>query len=429
MASTINTCAILRNKNSGPGKEIMEENTLPLSGIRVIELGHVVMGSSCGLILADMGADVVKVEKAPKGDDTRRFTGFGAGLFHYFNRNKKSLVIDLKSDEGKGVLRRAIADADVLVENFGPGAVKRLGFGYDDCQKINPRLIYCSLKGFMPGPYENRPSLDNLVQMMGGLAYMTGPKGRPLRAGASVTDILGGTFGALGIITALHERRDTGLGQQVTATLFEATAFLVGQHMSAAAITGESLPPMPEGDDPWAIYDLFETGSGDQVCIGVISDRHWVGLCRELELSDLGENPDYTTNDGRKAAKAYLLDELQQQIEKLDTDDVLARCERAGLPFAPVREPVDLFEDKHLLESGGMVETALSGGRTAMLPKIPLQMNGHDFGLRHQTPAIGEGTRAYLAELGFSEDEVEQLLADSILSIDEETETDAALSV
>lgn len=401
----------------------MENKPLPLAGVRVLELGHVVMGSSCGLILADMGADVIKIEKAPKGDDTRRFTGFGAGLFHYFNRNKKSLVIDLKSEEGKNVLTRAIEDADVLVENFGPGAVKRLGFGFDDCQKINPRLIYCSLKGFMPGPYENRPSLDNLVQMMGGLSYMTGPKGRPLRAGASVTDILGGTFGALGIITALNERRDTGKGQQVTATLFEATAFLVGQHMSAAAVTGEALPPMPEGHDPWAIYDLFDTKSGGQVCIGVINDKHWVGLCDELEMAEL-KKPEFATNDGRKEAKDYLLDALQKRILKLETDDVLARCERAGLPFAPVREPVDLFDDHHLLESGGMVETELPDGRSAMLPKIPLQMNGHDFGLRRQTPAIGEGTRGYLAELGFDNDEIEKLLSNSVVMIDEDAGAD-----
>jgi crotonobetainyl-CoA:carnitine CoA-transferase CaiB-like acyl-CoA transferase len=404
----------------------MNEKTLPLAGVRVIELGHVVMGSSCGLILADMGADVVKVEKAPGGDDTRRFSGFGSGLFHYFNRNKKSLVIDLKSDAGKDVLRRAIADADVFIENFGPGAVKRLGFGYEECSALNPRLIYCSLKGFMAGPYENRPSLDNLVQMMGGLAYMTGPKGRPLRAGASVTDILGGTFGALGIIAALHERRDTGKGQMVTATLFEATAFLVGQHMSAAAVTGQSLPPMPEGLDPWAIYDLFETASGDQVCIGVISDRHWVGLCNGLELTELGARAEYATNEGRKKDREYLLAELQKRISTLETDDVTARCEKAGLPFAPVREPVDLFEDRHLLESGGLMETRLADGRTAMLPKIPLQMNGHDFGLRHETPAIGEGTREYLAELGFGEDEIAKLLAESVLSIDEGSDTDAA---
>lgn len=403
----------------------MTKAPLPLDGIRVIELGHVVMGSSCGLILADMGADVIKVEKTPAGDDTRRFDGFGSGLFHYFNRNKKSLVIDLKSDEGKEVLRRAIADADVFVENFGPGAVDRLGFGYDDCKELNPRLIYCSLKGFMPGPYEKRPSLDNLVQMMGGLAYMTGPAGRPLRAGASVTDILGGTFGALGIIAALYERRETGVGQKVTATLFEATAFLVGQHMSASAITGESLPPMPEGKDPWAIYDLFRTASGDQVCIGVISDRHWVALCAALELDELAAREEYATNAGRKKDRDYLLETLQARIGQLESEDVNERCERAGVPFAPVRRPVDLFEDRQLIEGGGMVNTRHKDGREFMLPKIPLRMDGHDFGMRRETPGIGEGSREYLAELGYDEEAIRRLEAQSLLVVVDEDQADA----
>jgi crotonobetainyl-CoA:carnitine CoA-transferase CaiB-like acyl-CoA transferase len=404
----------------------MSDKPLPLAGVRVIELGHVVMGSSCGLVLADMGAEVIKVEKTPGGDDTRRFGGFGSGLFHFFNRNKKSLVVDLKTAAGKEVLSRAIATADVLVENFGPGAVERLGFGYEACKAINPGLIYCSLKGFMPGPYEDRPSLDNLVQMMGGLAYMTGPAGRPLRAGASVTDILGGTFGALGIITALYERRATGKGQKVTASLFEATAYLVGQHMSAAAVLGYGLPPMPEGENPWAIYDLFETASGEQVCIGVVSDRHWSKLCEALELPSLGADPAYTTNDGRKQARDFLLGELQKRIATLTTDDVNARCERAGLPFAPVRKPVDLFEDRQLLEGGGMVETRLKDGRSVPLPKIPLRMNGHDFGLRMETPAIGEGAREFLADLGYDAESIARLVEDSVLEIDEgETEVSA----
>ncbi len=404
----------------------MENSSLPLAGIRVIELGHVVMGSSCGLVLADMGADVIKVEKAPGGDDTRRFGGFGSGLFHFFNRNKKSLVIDLKTAAGKDVLGRAIATADVLVENFGPGAVDRLGFGYEDCRKLNPALIYCSLKGFMPGPYENRPSLDNLVQMMGGLAYMTGPAGRPLRAGASVTDILGGTFGALGIIAALYERRTTGVGQKVTASLFEATAYLVGQHMSASAVIGESLPPMPEGRDPWAIYSLFDTASGGKICIGVISDRHWTALCKALDLDALGANPDYATNDGRMKHRDFLLAELQGRIRALDDEDVNARCERAGLPFAPVRRPVDLFEDRQLLEGGGMVETRLADGRTVPLPKIPLRMSDHDFGLRRQTPAIGEGAREFLGELGYGDGDIAKLIESDVLVIDEAADAKAA---
>ena len=262
-------------------------NALPLSGIRALELGHAILGPSCGQILADMGAEVIRIERAPDGDYTRNLPGFGVGFHQYFNRNKKSLVLDLKSDQGKELLKKLIAAVDVMFDNFGPGAVDRLGFGYDACSAINPGLIYCSLKGFMPGPYENRPSLDNLVQMMGGLAYMTGPAGRPLRAGTSVIDIMGGTFGALGIITALYERRKTGKGQLVRATLYEAAAYLVGQHMAMAAFTGEPPPPMPEGEMPWGVYDLFNTKEGDMIFIGMTSDFHWQRFCKVFDLEDL----------------------------------------------------------------------------------------------------------------------------------------------
>ena len=234
-------------------------NNLPLEGIRVLELGHTVMGPTCGMILADMGADVYKVERTGKGDDTRWLKGFGSGFFTCFNRNKKSISLDLKSAKGKEILLRMVEDTDVLIENFAPGTVDRLGVGYSDCQKTNSRLIYCSLKGFMPGPYENRPALDEVVQMMGGLAYMTGPTGRPLRAGASVTDIMGGSYGAIGILAALYQRQFTGKGQLVQATLYESVAFLVSQHIAIAAISGKAPPPMPERGRAWSIYDLFET--------------------------------------------------------------------------------------------------------------------------------------------------------------------------
>lgn len=393
---------------------------LPLSGIRVIELGHVVLGSSCGLILADMGAEVIKVEKAPDGDDTRRYSGFGSGLFHYFNRNKKSLTINLKEDDGKAVLRKAIQGADVFIENFGPRTVERLGFGYEDCAALNPGLVYCSLKGFMPGPYENRPSLDNLVQMMGGLAYMTGPAGRPLRAGASVTDILAGTFGALGIITALYERRATGKGQNVVASLFESTAYLVAQHMSAAAVTGEDPPPMPEGENPWAIYDLFASADGDQICIGVVSDRHWQQLCEVFEWTDLRRNSEFDTNDGRKQNREYLLEQIQDRLANLSGAEINARCEEAGLPFAPVRKPQDLFEDPHLLNSGGLLDTRLADGRTVKLPRLPLRMGDHEFGMRLQAPAVGEGARDYLAALGYDNTEIDRLVSDHTIVVPED---------
>ena len=248
---------------------------LPLSGIRILEMGHTVMGPTCGLVLAGMGAEVIKIERAPKGDDTRRLMGFGQGFFIYFNRNKKSLVVDLKSEKGAALVKKLVASSDVFIENFGPGAVARLGLGYKDLSPVNPRLIYCSLKGFLPGPYEHRPALDEVVQMMAGLAYMTGPLGRPLRAGSSVVDILGGTFGVIGILTALYEREKTGQGQFVIASLYESTAFLMGQHMALSAVSGKPVPPMPNRVATWGIYDIFKTKDQGEIFIGITSDKQW----------------------------------------------------------------------------------------------------------------------------------------------------------
>lgn len=393
------------------------EHTLPLAGIRVLELGHVVMGACCSMILADMGAEVIKVEKAPAGDDTRYYKGFGTGLFHYFNRNKSSLSVNLKDERGKEVLRRALGSADVFIENFGPGAVDRMGFDYETCAQINPRLIYCTLKGFMPGPYANRPSLDNLVQMMGGLAYMTGPSGQPLRAGASVTDILGATFGALGILAALKEREDTGRGQQVTATLFESVAFLVGQHMAGAAITGQPLLPMPESGDPWAIYDLFDTADGGKICIGIINDRHWVSFCKGFGLDALAQDTALATNDGRLAQRDRLLAEIGRHLGCMQITEAVAAASASAIPFAPVQRPDELFEDPHLVASGGLLQTRHGEDKTIPLPRLPLRMDGHDFGLRAQAPRVGEGTRPLLRRMAYSETEIDALLDAGVLAI------------
>lgn len=390
---------------------------LPLAGLKVVELGHVVMGTCCSLILADMGAEVIKIERMPDGDVTRGYGGFGAGLYHYFNRNKTSLPLNLKTDEGRDVLRRAISVSDVFIENFAPGAVERLGFSYDECRGINPRLVYCSLKGFMPGPHENRPSLDNLVQMMGGLAYMTGPTGQPLRAGASVTDILGGTFGALGILAALRQRETTGEGSLVIASLFEAVAFMVAQHMSGAAVTGLTPPPMPESENPWAVYDLFATSDGKQVCIGIISDRHWTGFCNAFGLTPLLEGT--ASNAERLASKPRLLAAIRERIGALTLAEVEELGERSGVPFAPVRRPDELFDDVHLNQSGGLLDTRLPDGRVARLPKLPMRMSGHDFDLRRNPPKLGEGGNAFLAGLGYDAAAIENLRRQGVVLADD----------
>ncbi len=393
------------------------KNQLPLEGIKVLELGHTVMGPTCGLVLADMGAEVYKVERTGKGDDTRWLKGFGSGFFTYFNRNKKSISIDLKSDRGKEILLKLVEKADILIENFGPGTVERLGVGYDVCRKKNPRLIYCSLKGFMPGPYEKRPALDEVVQMMGGLAYMTGPTGRPLRAGTSVTDILGGSYGVIGILAALYQRQFTGRGQLVQASLYESIAFLVGQHMAVAAVSGEPPPPMPERGRTWSIYDLFATADSEQVFIGVTSDRHWKRMCETFEFADWAENEQLATNQARIEAREWFLPELQKRIGALNKNEVMALAEKAGIPFAPVNRPQDLFDDPHMIQSGSFVNTKTPKGASVKLPKIPLRLDGVAFDLRRHPPGIGEGSREIYRRCGYTDKDIHELIADGIIEI------------
>jgi len=388
---------------------IRTDSSLPLNGIRVLELGHAVMGPTCGLILADMGAEVIKVERAPDGDDTRRLIGFGSGFFPFFNRNKKSITIDLKSEKGKAVLRKLVRSADVFIENFAPGTVDRLGFGYDEVSRINPRLIYCSLKGFMKGPYEKRPALDEVVQMMGGLAYMTGPLGQPLRCGASVIDIMGGSYGVIGILVGLYNREKTGRGEYIIASLYESTAFLVGQHMTYSAVSGKPAPPMPNRVSAWSIYDRFESKEGEMVFVGVTSDMQWKRFCETFGLSSLSADKRLTTNNDRIAQREWLIPELQQVFKKLEKSEILEQCEKAGIPFAPIAKPEDLFEDPHLNQSGSLVDTTLPGGVKAKLPKIPVRIGSHDFGLRNNPPRVGEGSREVLKSIGISDEEIDEL--------------------
>lgn len=397
----------------------MEENEtpLPLSGIRVLELSHAVMGPTCGLILADMGAEVIRVERAPDGDETRRLKGFGTGFFPFLNRNKKSIAIDLKSDRGKEVLRKLILSADVLLENFAPGTIERLGFGYDRLSQLNPKLIYCALKGFMPGPYEKRPALDEVVQMMAGLAYMTGPLGQPLRAGASVVDIMGGMNGAIAILTALYERQKTGKGKPVIATLYESTAFLMGQHMAVTAITGKPSPPMPNRVSAWAIYDRFETKDGEMVFVGVTSDRHWKRFCETFKLSALAEDKRLATNNDRVGQRSWLIPELQKVFKTMSKKELFQLCEEAEIPFSPIAKPEELFEDPQMNEGGGLLETTLPGGIKTKLPRMPFRIGNYDFGRRSDPPAVGQDSEEIMISAGFSPREIEELRRDKIVVV------------
>ena len=395
-----------------------EPQALPLAGVKVIEFTHMVMGPAAGLILADMGANVIKIEPA-KGDNTRRLPGSGAGYFPMYNRNKRSLCVDLKSDAGKEAVLRLIDDADVVIENFRPGTMDRLGFGYAALRARNARLIYCSEKGFLAGPYEHRTALDEVAQMMGGLAYMTGPPGRPLRAGTSVIDVQGGMFGATGILAALFQRTMTGTGQHVVASLYESTVFLVGQHMAQFAVTGKAAAPMPARVSAWAIYQVFETGDDDQLFVGVVSDKQWQLFCDAFGLDDLGADQSLATNNDRVTHKDRILPVIKDTFRQFTKQELMDKLEETGLPFAPIAKPEDLFDDPHLNASGGLLPFTISDGERAgtksRLPALPLEMDGSRFGVHRDVPRAGQHTREILSEAGYSDAEVASMIDSGVV--------------
>ncbi|WP_076955461.1 CaiB/BaiF CoA transferase family protein [Teichococcus deserti] len=393
----------------------MSTNPLPLTGLRVLDFGHTVMGPSCGVVLADLGAEVIRIEP-PEGDRTRRLGGFGTGFFATYNRNKTSLALDLKDPRGKAVLEKLIPTADVLIENFAPGTMERLGLGWEQLREQNPRLVYCALKGFLPGPYEDLPALDEVVQMQGGLAFMTGLPGRPLRAGTSVVDIMGGVFGVVGILAALRQREATGAGQKVQSALFESVAFMVGQHMAAGASAGQRVPPMTARRITWGIYDVFQAADG-QVFVGVTSDQHWQRLAPRLGLHDLAADPSLASNAGRVAGRDRIMPRLEEIFATMTVAEVQALGREVLIPCAPVAHPEDLFDDPHLAASGIMGATRLAEGITASLPMTPLHFEAAQIRLDRQPPAVGEGAAALLDSLGIGAHERQALAEQGILTL------------
>jgi crotonobetainyl-CoA:carnitine CoA-transferase CaiB-like acyl-CoA transferase len=390
-------------------------NRLPLEGIRVIEFVHVVMGPTCGLVLADLGAEVIKVEPID-GDHTRKLTASGAGFFPTYNRNKKSLAIDVKSVEGREIVLDLIKRADVVTENFRPGAMDKLGFGYQQLKDIRPELVYCSLKGFLAGPYDHRTGLDEMAQMMGGLAYMTGGKERPLRAGASVIDVMGGMFGAIAILAAICERRQTGKGQYVQSALFENCAFLMGQHMMEGFMTGKPVVPMPDRIRAWAVYDTFKTSDGEQMFVGIVTDTQWKLFCDALNRSDWLSDPALKTNPQRVEQRPRIIPEVTALFAKMTKSELIELCEKLGLPYAPIAKPEDLFTDPHLSASGGLAGITLLNGMKTQVPALPVEMDGRRFGTRLDLPRVGEHTRELLHELGYSPSQTQDLIDRNIVA-------------
>ena len=391
----------------------------PLKGLRVVEFTHMVMGPTCAMVLADMGAEVIKVEPID-GEGTRRLLGAGAGFFPMFNRNKKSIGVDLKKDAGAEVARKLASSADVVVENFKPNTLKKYGLDYASLAALNERLIYVSHKGFLPGPYENRTALDEVVQMMGGLAYMTGRPGDPLRAGTSVNDIMGGLFGAIGTLGALIQRGITGKGMEVQSALFENNVFLMGQHMLQYAVTGKHPAPMPARDNPWAIYDVFSVKDGEQIFLAAVSDAQWQTFCDALEMADLKADPALKTNNDRVRVRPTLLATLRERLAHRSAAELAAVFERVGLPFAPIRKPEDLYDDPHLLATGALADVELpdgeQAGTTVKTPLFPITMGGERLRVRLHPPRFGAHTDELLAGVGYGRGEIEALRAQAVVA-------------
>ena len=385
---------------------------LPYEGLRVVEFTHMVMGPTCGMVLADLGAEVIKVEPighGRHGDATRDLLGSGAGFFPLFNRNKKSIALDLQTPEGLEAVLRLIATADVVSENFKPGTMNKLGLDYASLKALNPRLVYVSHKGFLPGPYEHRTALDEVVQMMGGLAYMTGRPGDPLRAGTSVNDIMGGMFGAIGVMAALAQRDKTGVGQQVQSALFENNVFLVAQHMMQYAVTGQPAAPMPARISAWGVYDVFQVKDDEQIFLAVVTNTAWDIFCDAFGFADLKAEPRLQTNNDRVRARDWMMPILRERMASFSAADISAVFEKRGLPYAPITRPQELFDDPHLNATGSLADIELPDGRKTRTVLMPLTLDGQRPAVRTSPPKLGEHNAELLGQLGYSEEQIQSL--------------------
>ncbi|TIU97109.1 MAG: CoA transferase [Mesorhizobium sp.] len=377
----------------------MDQNFRPLEGIRVVEMSHMIMGPSCGMFLGMLGAEVVKVEP-PEGDKTRNLTGMGRPFFPLFNRGKKSVQLDLKSDDGRRALDALLATADVFVENFRDASLSKMGADLDELRSRHPRLIVASHKGFLSGPYQDRTALDEVVQMMTGLAYMTGPTGRPLRVGSSANDIMGGLFGAFSVLAALMERKETGKGRSLRVGLFENCLLLVAQHMVQFELEGTNPPPMPERTFSWPVYDIFDTADRRQMFVGAVTEGQWTALCRLLGLDELLADPGLQERMDQIEARDRTIPIVARAIASRQSEQLADAFEKLGIPYSPIAKPSDMYSDPHVMRPGGLAKSRLPDGQSFRAPSLPFDVDGVVLTGGGDVPALGQDTGAVLGSLG-----------------------------
>ena len=375
----------------------------PLAGIRVVEMSHMIMGPSCGMFLGFLGAEVIKVEP-PEGDKTRHLTGMGRGFYPTFNRGKRSVTLDLGHEAGRDALDRLLATADVFVENFRDESLAAMGFSPETLRRKFPSLVISSCKGFLRGPYENRTAMDEVVQMMTGMAYMTGPSGRPLRIGSSANDIMGGLFGAFAVLGALLQRGQDGQGHAIRVGLFENCLLLVAQHMVQFDLEGREAPPMPERDFSWPVYDIFDTADGRQIFVGAVTDGQWATLCDILGLDALKADPRLQKRMDQIEARSWTLPVFAKAIAGRNYDELVARFEPVGIPYSPINRPAQMYDDPHVNRPGGLQESLLPEGQRYRAPGFPFEVDGAPpapYGL--DIAATGKDTEAVLGQLGMDD--------------------------
>ena len=377
----------------------MEGSGLPLEGVRVVEMTHMVMGPTCGMILAQLGAEVIKVEP-PAGDKTRSLGGMGTSFFPLFNRGKRSVVLDFAREEDRKTMHRLLETADVFLENFRDGQLEKQGMGAEELRKQHQHLIVAGHKGFLSGPYDHRPAHDEVVQMMSGLAAMTGTKEKPQRVGSSANDIMGGMFGAISILAALYQKRGgASSGADIRIGLFENCLFLVAQHMVEFEMTGNRPRSMPEREHAWPIYDIFDTAGGNRIFIGVVTEGHWQSFCREFGLQEFLDDPSLRTTTDRILARSRIIPRVADVIRCWNVAELSEKLDRLNICFSPINRPEDLFGDPHVLRPGGLVNNFNADGAVFRVPALPVQWNGANIGEGLKVPPLGADTAAIRTEL------------------------------